>query len=345
MAALPTWRLRSRGQTLGATPRPRRRSPAGRGRCAFDPNASLPTSGRRRNKRRVALGHSDQRPALAPVFSGARCRSPRISWKSTSARSWACQAASATSSTSGRTSSPKTTRGAATFSSCSRSSLAATPFCPTTAARPSISSLCGTANSGKQKSLATAPIPDQEAIVRHVDALRTLQAEVHQARRLITDWYPQPRDRDSSYGIARAVPARCKSVCRGSQQSQGPSETFIKRRRDRPHQGGIREHCRADGPSSWRSITARAGYLRPRQRRVRADVGRNRADVADGPAAHAARSKGRTPPPRLRRLTRVGMPLFRVETGEIARLNSGRATLHGIACVSIQKIWDRASQR
>ena len=87
---------------------------------------------------------------------------------------------------------------------------------------------------------------------------------------------PQPRDRDSSYGIARAVPARCKSVCRGSQQSQGPSETFIKRRRDRPHQGGIREHCRADGPSSWRSITARAGYLRPRQRRVRADVARNR---------------------------------------------------------------------
>ena len=67
--------------------------------------------------------------------------------------------------------------------------MAATPFCPTTAARPSISSLCGTANSGKQKSLATAPIPDQEAIVRHVDALRTLQAEVHQARRLITDWY------------------------------------------------------------------------------------------------------------------------------------------------------------
>ncbi len=119
----------------------------------------------------------------------------------------------------------------------------------------------------KMEQVPIAPAPDEKTFAAHVEALRLIQAEAHQTRGLLSDWYRH------SHGI----------------------ETVPNALRD-PFRLGADQFVSADGASACRVGAARAGAVRSRERRIRPHTRRGRVDVAHGAAAHAARSRGRAAP-------------------------------------------------
>ena len=130
VAALRPRPVRRRGEALGPSARPGGTRTQGRGGHAVLADADATCAASTTSPRAACAGVSLPTAGCGACISRARCRSPRTSSRSTSARCWRSMAANSTCSTAGRTSSATIASGATTCCVSSSSSSDAECFLP-----------------------------------------------------------------------------------------------------------------------------------------------------------------------------------------------------------------------